>query len=99
LVGSTNFHGRRVALFNASPRATAAQEALRLVLTTMAVEIVEGACITIDLLSRKLDAEGSPPTPICRGPSAKPWVDCCNRRRLGVTRSNAAAWPLPLYPK
>jgi chromate reductase len=57
LVGSPNFHGKRVALFNASPRATAAQEALRLVLTTMATEIVEGACITIDLLSRKPDAE------------------------------------------
>lgn len=57
LVGSPNFHGKRVALFNASPRATVAQEALRLVLTTMASEIVEGACITIDLLTRKLDAE------------------------------------------
>jgi chromate reductase, NAD(P)H dehydrogenase (quinone) len=57
LVGSLNFHGKRIALFNASPRATAAQEALRLVLTTMAAEIVEGACITIDLLSRKLEAE------------------------------------------
>ena len=57
LVGSPNFHGKRVALFNASPRTTAAQDALRLVLTTMAAEIVEGACITIDLLSRRLDAE------------------------------------------
>jgi chromate reductase, NAD(P)H dehydrogenase (quinone) len=57
LVGNPNFHGKRIALFNASPRATAAQEALRLVLTTMAAEIVEGACITIDLLSRKLEAE------------------------------------------
>jgi chromate reductase, NAD(P)H dehydrogenase (quinone) len=57
LVGSPHFRGKKVALFNASPRATAAQEALRLVLTTMAAEIVEGACITIDLLSRKLDAE------------------------------------------
>ena len=57
LVGSPNFLGKRVALFSASPRATAAQEALRLVLTTMAAEIVDGACITIDLLSRKLDAE------------------------------------------
>jgi chromate reductase, NAD(P)H dehydrogenase (quinone) len=57
LVGSPNFHGKRVALFNASPRATAAQEALRLVLTTMAAEIIEEACITIDLVSRKLGAE------------------------------------------
>lgn len=57
LVGSPNFNGKRVALFNTSPRATAAQEALRLVLRTMAAEIVEGACITIDLMSRKPDAE------------------------------------------
>ena len=56
-MGNPNFHGKGGALFNASPRATAAQEALRLVLTTMAAEIVEGACITIDLLSRKLEAE------------------------------------------
>jgi chromate reductase, NAD(P)H dehydrogenase (quinone) len=57
LVGSPNFHGKRVALFNASPRATVAQEALRLVLTTMAAQIVEGACIAVDLLSRKLEAD------------------------------------------
>jgi hypothetical protein len=50
-------HNNEQATHLASKRLASAQEAQRLVLTTMAAGIVEGACITIDLLSRKLDAE------------------------------------------
>jgi NAD(P)H-dependent FMN reductase len=56
LVGSSEFPGKKVALFNASPRANEAQAALRLVLTTMSAEIVEAASITLPLLGSKLDA-------------------------------------------
>jgi NAD(P)H-dependent FMN reductase len=49
LVGSTIFAGKPVALFNASPRATEAQAALRLVLKTMALVIVEPASMTVPL--------------------------------------------------
>jgi NAD(P)H-dependent FMN reductase len=49
LVGSTSFAGKPVALFNASPRATEAQAALRLVLATMALVIVEPASMTVPL--------------------------------------------------
>lgn len=49
LVGSTRFAGKPVALFNASPRATEAQAALRLVLETMALVIVEPASMTVPL--------------------------------------------------
>ncbi|MEW6641046.1 MAG: NADPH-dependent FMN reductase [Pseudomonadota bacterium] len=55
LVGSTTFPGKPVALFNASPRASAAQEALRLVLTTMSAHLVEEASLTVPLLARGLD--------------------------------------------
>lgn len=57
LVGSLEFPDKPVALFNASPRASAAQAALRLVLQTMSARIVDEASITVDLLSRKLDAQ------------------------------------------
>jgi chromate reductase, NAD(P)H dehydrogenase (quinone) len=57
LVGSSEFPGKKVALFNASPRASEAQAALRLVLRTMSAEIVEEASITLPLLATRLDPE------------------------------------------
>lgn len=57
LVGSTTFPGKPVALFNASPRAFAAQAALRLVLETMSAHLVEAASITLPLLAKGLDAK------------------------------------------
>ena len=56
LVGSTTFPGKPVALFNASPRASAAQAALRLVLETMSARLVEDASITLSLLAKGRDA-------------------------------------------
>ena len=56
LVGSTTFPGKPVALFNASPRASAAQAALRLVLETMSAHLVEEASITLSLLAKGRDA-------------------------------------------
>jgi len=55
-VGSTTFPGKPVALFNASPRASAAQAALRLVLETMSARLIEEASITLPLLAKGLDA-------------------------------------------
>ncbi len=56
LVGSTQFPDKPVMLFNASPRASDAQAALRLVLSTMSARIVDDACITLDLLGRPWNA-------------------------------------------
>ncbi|MEW9305971.1 NADPH-dependent FMN reductase [Labrys neptuniae] len=58
LVGSSEFPGKPIALFNASPRASDAQAALRLVLTTMSARIVEEASITLPLLATRMDAAG-----------------------------------------
>lgn len=58
LVSSTEFPGKRIAVINASPRASHADAALRLTLQTMSAEIVEDASITLPLLGRNLDAEG-----------------------------------------
>lgn len=55
LVASQDFPGKPVALFNASPRASHAQAALRLVLETMSAVIVEPASITVDLLAKGMD--------------------------------------------
>ncbi len=55
LVTSQDFPGKPVALFNASPRASHAQAALRLVLETMSAIIVEPASITVDLLAKGMD--------------------------------------------
>ena len=56
LVGSPNFFGKPVALFNASPRASEAQKSLRLVLRTIGARLVDDAAITVDLMTRKLTA-------------------------------------------
>ncbi|WP_459624447.1 NADPH-dependent FMN reductase [Burkholderia sp. 3C] len=50
LVASDGFPGMAVALFNASPRASDAQAALRLVLTTMSAHCVAPASIALPLL-------------------------------------------------
>lgn len=57
LVGSHRFPYKPVALFNASPRASAAQEALKLVLATMSATLVEEAFITVPLLAKGLNAK------------------------------------------
>jgi chromate reductase, NAD(P)H dehydrogenase (quinone) len=57
LVGSLTFPEKQVMLINTSARASAAQAALRLVLTTMSARIIEEASITVDLLSRRLTPE------------------------------------------
>jgi chromate reductase, NAD(P)H dehydrogenase (quinone) len=54
LVGSEQFSAKPIALLNASPRAHAAQDALRLVLTTMAAQIIEDACATFPLIATSL---------------------------------------------
>ena len=58
MVSDLDFSGKPVALFNASPRATAALAALRLTLETMAARVVDDASITLPLLSSPLDAAG-----------------------------------------
>lgn len=64
LVSSEEFPGKPVALFNASPRASHAQAALRLVLETMSAHIIEEASITVNLLSNRLSAESIATDPV-----------------------------------
>lgn len=64
LVSSEEFPGKPVALFNASPRASHAQAALRLVLETMSARIIEEASITVNLLSSRLSAESITADPV-----------------------------------
>jgi NAD(P)H-dependent FMN reductase len=57
LVSSPEIYDKPVALISASPRGTAAQEALRLVLTTIAARIVDEASLTLPLLGKGLSGE------------------------------------------
>jgi NAD(P)H-dependent FMN reductase len=57
LVGGHEFPGKPIALFNASPRASDAQAALRLVLTTMSGRVIDDAAVTAALLAKGLSAE------------------------------------------
>jgi chromate reductase, NAD(P)H dehydrogenase (quinone) len=57
LVGCPLFFGKPAALFNASPRASAAQAALRLVLETMSLQLIDEASIEAPLLARHMDAQ------------------------------------------
>lgn len=58
IVSDTDFSGKPVALFNASPRATHGLAALRLTLETMAARVIDEASLTLPLLSSPLDAQG-----------------------------------------
>ena len=55
VVGSGELSGKPVALINASPRATHAQESLREIITTMDATIIPGASVTVPVQGRKLD--------------------------------------------
>jgi len=68
LVGSPAFPGKPVALFNTSPRASAAQAALKLVLETMSAMLVPEACITLQLLGKPTDPIAIANDPVCREP-------------------------------
>ena len=57
VVGSGEFSGKPVALFNASPRATIAHASLAEIIVTMDATLVAGATIAVPLLGRKLDAD------------------------------------------
>jgi NAD(P)H-dependent FMN reductase len=50
--------GKMVAVFNASPRARHADEALREILRTMSLTLVEAASVTLPLVGAGLDEEG-----------------------------------------
>ena len=58
MVGNESFVGKPVGLFNASPRATIAQTALRETLVTMSARIIDGACVTAGILGSGLDEDG-----------------------------------------
>jgi chromate reductase len=58
LVSCAEFPGKPVAVLNASQRATHADAALRITLTTMSACLVEAASITVPLMGRQLDASG-----------------------------------------
>ncbi|WDR34304.1 NAD(P)H-dependent oxidoreductase [Pseudomonas serboccidentalis] len=79
LVSSEEFPGKPVALFNASPRASHAQAALRLVLDTMSARIIEEASMTVNLLSSRLSAESIAADPVL-GPMIGTALDAFKRR-------------------
>ncbi|CAI8948228.1 NADPH-dependent FMN reductase [Pseudomonas serboccidentalis] len=79
LVSSEEFPGKPVALFNASPRASHAQAALRLVLDTMSARIIEEASMTVNLLSSRLSAESIAADPVM-GPMIGTALDAFKRR-------------------
>lgn len=70
LVGGHEFPGKPIALFNASARASDAQAALRLVLTTMSGRVVDEAAITVALLAKNMDGEA-----IAADPTLRPVIE------------------------
>ncbi|MDQ2667932.1 MAG: NAD(P)H-dependent oxidoreductase [Gemmatimonadota bacterium] len=63
LVGGTEMVGRAVAVINTSPHAFLAYDALLETLRTMSAELVDGACLAIDVpRNQSLDALATNPT-------------------------------------
>jgi chromate reductase, NAD(P)H dehydrogenase (quinone) len=58
LVSGVEFPDKPVALINTSQRAMHAQGHLREILATMSAKLIDGACLTLPLLGRDLDAAG-----------------------------------------
>ena len=73
LVSSDVFPDKPVALFNASPRASAAQAALRLTLETMSARMIDAACITVRCWPAIRMPRRLPPIPTSPARSAVRW--------------------------
>jgi NAD(P)H-dependent FMN reductase len=58
IVGFEGFVGKRVAIFNASPRSVHADASLREILVTMSARIVEEACLALPLRSTGVTEQG-----------------------------------------
>jgi len=58
LVGSVDIAGKKVAVLNASPRATRAHESLLFTLSMISAHLVPEACIAVPLAGKKLHAAG-----------------------------------------
>ncbi|NRR32782.1 NAD(P)H-dependent oxidoreductase [Oxalobacteraceae bacterium] len=54
MVGNDSFIDKPVAIFNASPRATHADAALREIMTVMSAKLVEAACVSLPLVGARL---------------------------------------------
>jgi len=70
-VGGIELYEKPVALFNASPRATHAQAALRLILDTVGTRRVESADLTLPLAGRDLSVEAIVGDPVLAEPLAQ----------------------------
>jgi chromate reductase len=68
LVAGSEIVGKPIALWNASPRATHAQESLGETLRTMSTRLVPEASIAVPLLARAIDAAGIAADPGLAGP-------------------------------
>jgi NAD(P)H-dependent FMN reductase len=64
LVGSIEFPGKPVAIFNASPRAVHGPAQLREILTTMSARLIETASIDLNVMGRNLDQAGIVADPV-----------------------------------
>lgn len=58
MVGCEAFVDKPVAVFNASPRAQHADEAIKEILRTMSARVVPAACVAVPLLGARLDLSG-----------------------------------------
>jgi NAD(P)H-dependent FMN reductase len=58
LVGFEGFVGKRVAIFNASPRSVHADSSLREILVTMSARLVEDGCLALPLRSTGVTEQG-----------------------------------------
>ena len=58
MVGSEAFVNKPVAVFNASPRAHHADEAMKETLRTMSARVIAEACVAVPLLGVRLDVSG-----------------------------------------
>jgi NAD(P)H-dependent FMN reductase len=56
VVGSGEFSGKPVAIFNASPRATLAQESLAEIIRTMDARLISDAALALPLLGKAMGA-------------------------------------------
>jgi chromate reductase len=88
LVSFEPFTHKPIAVFNASPRAHHADDALRETLRTMAGVIVEPASITIPILGSNLDEDVIVSTPSIAAPLQGALQTLCDSVRNGATAHN-----------
>ena len=92
IVSSGELYGKPIALFNASPRATFAQAALKETLTVMGARLISQACISVPMAAGELDRQSVLSNSVIVSAIRDALLELVNAATLNSAESSNITW-------